>query len=144
MFQQQVIGHIQVLKIHQLFNPYNNVRSHQHTRRYNLESLSLPLFPSCHSWERKISDPNILLSCRLTINAVKFVVAQDQSQQLGLAEDAKVWHFGQEVISQIEVLKFWKGLLGEKSSTEILAQSPVPNARQGTSPCHSLHPTKTT
>jgi len=56
--------------------------------------------------KRKISDPNIPLSCRLTINAVKFVVAQDQSQQLGLAEDAKVWHFGQEVISQIEVLKF--------------------------------------
>lgn len=55
--------------------------------------------------------------CSLTINAVKFIVAQDQSHQLGSAEDAKVWHFGQEVISQIEVLKFCKGLFREKSST---------------------------
>lgn len=46
----------------------------------------------------------MLLSCGLTINAVKLIAAEDQSRQLGSAEDAKVWHLGQEVIGQIEVL----------------------------------------
>lgn len=45
----------------------------------------------------------MLLPCGLTINAVELIVAQDQSHQLGLAEDAKVWHLGQEVVCQIEV-----------------------------------------
>lgn len=45
----------------------------------------------------------MLLSCGLTINVVELIVAQDQSHQLGSAEDAKVWHLGQEVVCQIEV-----------------------------------------
>lgn len=86
----------------------------------------------------------MLLPCGLTINAVEFIVAQDQGHQLGSAEDAKVWHLGQEVISQIEVLQFCKGLLREKSSSKsigTLAQSVTLDSREGISPYHSLHPT---
>lgn len=46
----------------------------------------------------------MLLPCGLTVNAVELIVAQDQSHQLGSAEDAKAWHLGQEVVRQIEVL----------------------------------------
>lgn len=51
----------------------------------------------------KASNSEMLLPGGLTINAVELVVAQDQSHQLGSAEDAKVWHLGQEVVCQIEV-----------------------------------------
>lgn len=89
----------------------------------------------------------MLLPCGLTIDAVEFIVAQDQGHQLGLAEDAKVWHLGQEVISQIEVLQFCKGLFREKSSTRsagTLAQSLTLDSREGTRPYRSLHPTNVT
>lgn len=51
----------------------------------------------------KASNSEMFLPCGLTINAVELIVAQDQSHQLGSAEDAKAWHLGQKVVCQIEV-----------------------------------------